>query len=254
MTKPPLKDKMLNDKPPVEPKAEEFGLSEEDLSNYSKFKKQEEDLGFGCTIILCAFLAITAFGVSTVLAFIVVGILGGDELYVYAISLIVASYVFVKNIVKNGPDKKIEIPNSLIEAHSKFELAKHKYRHDLSDYNYKQKDYWFLMSGHRFEREFGRLLEIDGYKVKYTKGSGDGGIDLIAKKASEEIIIQCKAWKNPVGPAPIREMQGVKEGNQEVWVVGLGGFTTGAKKFAKQKGIRLLEYKDINLLVQKSNR
>jgi restriction system protein len=110
------------------------------------------------------------------------------------------------------------------------------------------------MSGHRFEREFGRLLEIDGYKVKYTKGSGDGGIDLIAKKASEEIIIQCKAWKNPVGPAPIREMQGVKEGNQKVWVVGLGGFTKGAEEFAKQKGIRLLEYKDVNLLVQKSNR
>ena len=31
---------MINDQPPVEPKAEEFGLSEEDLSNYRKFKKQ----------------------------------------------------------------------------------------------------------------------------------------------------------------------------------------------------------------------
>ena len=46
---------MLDNKPPIEPKAEEFGLSEEDLSNYRKFKKQEEDLGFGCSIFFVLF-------------------------------------------------------------------------------------------------------------------------------------------------------------------------------------------------------
>ena len=240
---------MLDNKPPIEPKAEEFGLSEEDLSNYRKFKKQEEDLGFGCLIVSCAFSAIVAFVLTTVIGFIPIGILGGDATHVYTLSLIVAGFIFVKNISKATSEEKIKVSSDIIEAHSKFELAKHKYGQELSDYNYKQKEYWFLMSGHRFEREFGRLLELDGYKVKYTKGSGDGGIDLIAKKASEEIIIQCKA--PPVGPAPIREMQGVKEGNQKVWVVGLGGFTTGAKKFAMQKGIKLLEYKDVNLMVQK---
>ena len=107
------------------------------------------------------------------------------------------------------------------------------------------------MSGHHFEHEFGKLLEKEGYAVTLTKGSGDGGIDLVATKDSQEIIIQCKAWKNPVGPAPIREMQGVKEDHQQVWVVGLGGFTTGAIEFAKQKDIKLLEYKDVDAMVQR---
>ena len=75
--------------------------------------------------------------------------------------------------------------------------------------------------------------------------------DTCPTKDSQEIIIQCKAWKNPVGPAPIREMQGVKEDHQQVWVVGLGGFTTGAIEFAKQKDIKLLEYKDVDAMVQR---
>ena len=52
--------------------------------------------------------------------------------------------------------------------------------------------------GRRYERYIGFLYEIDGYKVDYNgirMGKKDDGIDIIATKRQELIIIQCKWYK-----------------------------------------------------------
>ena len=109
---------------------------------------------------------------------------------------------------------------------------------DLDRYNKQNRDWWFELSGRKFEEEFSKVLKELGYSVQTTPTSGDGGIDIIATKSGKTTIIQCKAWKNPVGPAPMRELQGVREANQDAWMVGLGGFTKGAKEFASDKKIK----------------
>jgi len=71
-----------------------------------------------------------------------------------------------------------------------------------------------------FEDEVGRVQKLMGYEVlfKAPNFSGDGGIDLRVRKKTaskiEEVLIQCKCWKNTVGPDVIREMMGSLVDNQ----------------------------------------
>jgi len=53
-------------------------------------------------------------------------------------------------------------------------------------------------SGDEFEKRVGKYYEKEGYKVEYRGlelGLEDGGIDLIAHKKNETLLIQCKYWK-----------------------------------------------------------
>jgi Holliday junction resolvase-like predicted endonuclease len=53
-------------------------------------------------------------------------------------------------------------------------------------------------AGDEFERYVGQCYENEGYKVEYRGlklGLEDGGIDLIARKGNETLLIQCKYWK-----------------------------------------------------------
>ena len=66
-------------------------------------------------------------------------------------------------------------------------------------------DGWF-----GFERNAKQWLEGHGFKVDHASASrnGDGGVDLQASKGTENLLIQCKYWKNPVGLNVVREMIG----------------------------------------------
>lgn len=67
--------------------------------------------------------------------------------------------------------------------------------------------------GDDFEREVGLYYEIHGYDVEYRGlelGVLDGGIDLIATKENETLLIQCKYWKkdNSINSKMIKEFYG----------------------------------------------
>lgn len=68
----------------------------------------------------------------------------------------------------------------------------------LSDYENKLANLTPEEIGKRYERYIGYLYEINGYKVEYNgikMGKKDDGIDIIATKRRELIIIQCKWYK-----------------------------------------------------------
>lgn len=68
----------------------------------------------------------------------------------------------------------------------------------LSDYENKFVNLTPEEIGKRYERYIGYLYEIDGYKVEYNgikMGKKDDGVDIIATKRRELIIIQCKWYK-----------------------------------------------------------
>lgn len=55
--------------------------------------------------------------------------------------------------------------------------------------------------GRLYELKVGEHFENEGYEVEYRGiklGKKDGGIDLIARKETETILIQCKNWKGNI--------------------------------------------------------
>ena len=104
----------------------------------------------------------------------------------------------------------------------------------------KQHQYWMSIDPYEFEKEIALLFEKQGYKAYVTKGSGDGGIDIKLDKLGERGIVQCKRFKNKVGPGPIRDLYGtMKAGKYKYgFIVCPSGFSDKAYEFSKGKSIK----------------
>ena len=63
---------------------------------------------------------------------------------------------------------------------------------------------------HEFEQEVGRWLRRDGWRIEHRGGTGDGGIDLIARRQGETVAVQCKRYAEhaAVSAAQVRELYG----------------------------------------------
>lgn len=111
-----------------------------------------------------------------------------------------------------------------------------------------QRDWWFGLTGRQFEREVASLFEKLGNEVELTPASGDGGIDLIVETINETVAVQCKAHRNPVGPAVVRELFGAISADKEYTrglLVALGGVTSGAGDFAARNRIEVWTVDDV---------
>tara|TARA_E500000178_G_C17029519_1_gene759837 strand:+ start:1490 stop:3853 length:2364 start_codon:yes stop_codon:yes gene_type:complete len=106
---------------------------------------------------------------------------------------------------------------------------------------------WF-----QFERDVATYMKNEGYDVVHRTASkgpeGDGGIDVLAYKAVGNIVenwlIQCKAHKKPSGPSVIRDLIGaniVFGGDNNLMVVSLSGFTSGAVEVAEKHAVKLID-------------
>ena len=62
------------------------------------------------------------------------------------------------------------------------------------------------MSGAEFEAYVGGVLRHNGYLVAFTKATGDFGVDLIARKGTDVIAVQCKRRIKPVGAAAVQQV------------------------------------------------
>lgn len=105
-----------------------------------------------------------------------------------------------------------------------------------------------------FEQLVGGHFERQGYKVSFTPEGADGGVDIVARKASEIFLIQCKQWRaTQVGVSIVRELFGVMaaRGATGAFVVSIGPFTAEARVFAEGRNIELV---DANTLVKPAPR
>ena len=61
-----------------------------------------------------------------------------------------------------------------------------------------------------FEAEVGRWLRREGWRVEFRGGTGDGGIDLLARKRGETMAVQCKRYAETaaVSAAQVRDLYG----------------------------------------------
>jgi len=96
-----------------------------------------------------------------------------------------------------------------------------------------------------FEELVGEAYRRKGYKVIENTGLGsDEGIDLVLKKNSGLILVQCKHWQSTkVGVNIVREVYGVmmaKKADNAILITS-GFFTQEAKNFAADKPIDLVD-------------
>jgi restriction system protein len=101
------------------------------------------------------------------------------------------------------------------------------------------------LSWKEFELLIGEAYRRQGYQVIETGGGGaDGGIDLILRRDSETVLVQCKHWRAfRVGVKEIRELFGItvaERADRAIFVTS-GVFTRDAKDFANGKPIELLD-------------
>lgn len=101
--------------------------------------------------------------------------------------------------------------------------------------------------GHAFEQWVADRLEAHGWRAHVTAGSGDQGIDIIAKRDGKKIGIQCKRYAGAVGNKAVQEaFSGRAFHRVDVAVViTTGHYTESARALSRRTGVHLLHVKDI---------
>lgn len=111
------------------------------------------------------------------------------------------------------------------------------------------------MGWQQFEVLVGEAFRRQGYVVVERGGpAADGGIDLILRKRSETVIVQCKHWKmQQVGVSPVRELRGVvarEKATRGIFVTS-GSYTSDAlSEAAGQPPLELLDGSKLLKLIQ----
>ncbi len=109
------------------------------------------------------------------------------------------------------------------------------------------------LGGHRFEELVTRLFIKMGYSAHKTRGSADGGIDIVAERGGEKILVQCKNYKQAIGPSAVRDLYGVVTS----WKADKGilictsTFSESARVFAEGTRIDLLDGESVVDMIKK---
>ena len=124
------------------------------------------------------------------------------------------------------------------------------YRANLSAWEFTNSErglgYWQALRGIDFEHAIALLFRRRGCDVTTTKGSGDGGVDLILTVGAKIFWCQCKGHAKPVSVAPIREIAGVCSRSQAAPVIlAVNGFTGPAIAAADELGVKCLGAADL---------
>ncbi|MEO8540057.1 MAG: restriction endonuclease [bacterium] len=83
-----------------------------------------------------------------------------------------------------------------------------------------------------FETEVGRWLRREGWQVEHRGGTGDGGIDILARRGKEMLAVQCKRYAETaaVSAAQVRDLYGaaIAEGSTQAALVTTGRISRAA--------------------------
>ena len=111
-------------------------------------------------------------------------------------------------------------------------------------------EYWSNLSWQNFELEVTKRLKQFGYGAVNTKLSGDEGVDIVVNNLDKKFIIQCKAMKDKIGPAFVRDFVGTIsiQGATGGMIISLNGFSNGALEAANYSNLHLLSANEFILL------
>lgn len=110
------------------------------------------------------------------------------------------------------------------------------------------------MDGHHFEYFCADIIREYGFEdVEVTQGSGDHGIDILAKKDDITYAIQCKCYSSDIGNAAIQQAHSGKGFYKKDIAVVLTNryFTTQAIEEAQALGVKLWDRDKLNSMILK---
>lgn len=102
-------------------------------------------------------------------------------------------------------------------------------------------------NGHDFELWVAARLELHGWRAHVTAGSGDQGIDIIARRDGRKIGIQCKRYDGAVGNKAVQEAFSGRAFHRVdmAVVITTGHYTESARALSRRTGVHLLHVRDI---------
>lgn len=230
------------------PDLNEFGYTEESIQSDSRFYEKEKDRIqniFVSVYILICFACIIYFFIKF--------FEGYDDLLILVLMLFpaVISGASIGLLISLFTLMPIQ---EFFESKLKKKFSRMlKYYAKLNAFKYweqrSQIEFWQSLSGVQFEKELAELFKLANYNVRLTKSSGDKGIDIILNYDNKIIIVQCKAHKNPIGPAIAREVFGalIDSKSDSAILASINGFSKGVYEFCNDKNIELW---DINRIIE----
>lgn len=95
-----------------------------------------------------------------------------------------------------------------------------------------------------FEQYVARLFRQKKYKVTLRGRSGDLGVDLVlTRQGGKRAIVQCKRYRNTIGPDIVRELYGtlIHEGVAHAFLVTTADISESARTWAQGKPMTLID-------------
>ncbi len=107
---------------------------------------------------------------------------------------------------------------------------------------------WTGGSAEEFEQYCATVLRALEFSVMATSGGADQGADLIARKGSTSVAVQCKRYKGTVGNAAVQEVVAAQAyyGCSSALVVATGRFSTAARQLAAANGVMTLTAEELS--------
>lgn len=104
------------------------------------------------------------------------------------------------------------------------------------------------MSPEEFEHYCAGLLRRAKWRAEVTPASGDQGVDIVAEKRGQRIVVQCKMYSKPVGNRAVQEIvAGIAHTDaQRGVVVTTIGYTQSAQALAESNNVLLLRHDELH--------
>lgn len=112
----------------------------------------------------------------------------------------------------------------------------------------------YELSPAEFERYVAGLFRKKGYEVQMRGRSGDLGVDiLLTKMDGRQAIVQCKRYRNKVGPDVVRELYGtlIHEQADHAFLVTTAEISTSARRWAEGKPMSLIDGEELSYIAAK---
>jgi hypothetical protein len=105
-------------------------------------------------------------------------------------------------------------------------------------------DELYALSPADFERYVAALFRRKGYRVQLRGRSGDRGVDLMLhQRNGKRAIVQCKRYRNTIGPKIVRELYGtlIHERVAHAFLVTTADISESAREWSQGKPMTLID-------------
>jgi len=109
----------------------------------------------------------------------------------------------------------------------------------------------YHLSPAEFERYVAGLFRKKGYQVQMRGRSGDLGVDILLTKVDgRRAIVQCKRYRNKVGPDVVRELYGtlIHEQADHAFLVTTAEISASARRWTEGKPMTLIDGEELSYI------